>query len=73
MPISRYNKAFGGKKGSAQEAHDAMVKQYGQKKGESIFYALVNKRAPGLEQRRRRRRRESVKRTRRGARASAAK
>ncbi len=43
MPLSRYNKAFGGKKGSAVEAHDAMVKEYGPKKGESVFYATKNK------------------------------
>lgn len=48
MPLSRYNKAFGGGKGSAEKAHAAMVKEYGAKKGESIFYATVNKKRPGL-------------------------
>ena len=48
MPMSRYNKAFGGSKGSAAKAHAAMVKEYGEKKGESVFYATVNKKRPGL-------------------------
>jgi hypothetical protein len=43
MPLSRYNSAFGGSKGSAEKAHAAMVKEYGAKKGESVFYATVNK------------------------------
>lgn len=48
MPISRYNAAFGGKPGSAQKAHDAMMKEYGAKEGTSVFYAMVNKKKPGL-------------------------
>jgi hypothetical protein len=48
MPMSRYNKAFGGKAGSAAKAHAAMVKEYGADKGERVFYASVNKRRPGL-------------------------
>ena len=48
MPLSRYNKAFGGGQGSAEKAHAAMVKEYGAKKGESVFYATVNKKKPGL-------------------------
>lgn len=44
MPIKKYNKYFGGKKGSAAKAKKAMQKQYGKKKGESVFYALKNKR-----------------------------
>lgn len=43
MPDKNYNKYFGGKKGSASKAKKAMRKQYGKKKGESIFYAKVNK------------------------------
>ena len=43
MPLSRYDTAFGGKKGSAGKAKRAMAKQYGAKKGESVFYASVNK------------------------------
>ena len=43
MPLSKYNKQFGGKKGSAAKAKAAMAKQYGEE-GESIFYATVNKR-----------------------------
>ena len=44
MPLSKYNPQFGGKKGSAAEAHAAMMKEYGPKKGESVFYAMMNKR-----------------------------
>lgn len=51
MPLSRYNKAFGGGKGSAEKAHAAMVEEYGQKKGEAVFYATVNKKRPGIVRR----------------------
>ena len=44
MPLSKYNAQFGGKSGSAAKAHAAMVKEYGAKKGESVFHALKNKR-----------------------------
>lgn len=44
MPLSEYNAMFGGKKGSAAKAHAAMVKEYGAKKGEQVFYATKNKR-----------------------------
>lgn len=44
MPLSRYNSSFGGKKGSAEKAHSAMVDTYGEKKGEQVFYATKNKR-----------------------------
>ena len=47
MPLSKYNKFFGGKAGSAAKAHASMVEQYGPKKGESVFYALKNKRKKG--------------------------
>lgn len=47
MPLSKYNAAFGGKKGSAAKAHAAMVKQYGPDKGERVFYATKNKRSGG--------------------------
>ena len=43
MPIAKYDKYFGGKKGSAQKAKSAMEKQYGEDKGESVFYAKKNK------------------------------
>lgn len=43
MPISKYNKFFGGKKGSASKAKRAMSKEYGPKKGEQVFYAKKNK------------------------------
>ncbi len=44
MPMSKYDKEFGGKKGSAAKAHSAMVEEYGEKKGEQVFYATKNKR-----------------------------
>jgi hypothetical protein len=40
MPISRYNRAFGGKAGSAAKAHRSMMKTYGSR-GESVFYATA--------------------------------
>lgn len=43
MPISKYNKYFGGKEGSAAKAKSAMQQEYGEKKGESVFYATKNK------------------------------
>lgn len=42
MPLSDYDAHFGGEKGSAAKAHAAMMKQYGAKKGESVFYAKIN-------------------------------
>ncbi len=44
MPLSNYNPSFGGAKGSASKAKNAMQKEYGAKKGEKVFYATVNKR-----------------------------
>jgi hypothetical protein len=44
MPISKYNRHFGG---NAAGALRAMVKRYGAKKGRSVFYATVNKRRRG--------------------------
>jgi hypothetical protein len=41
MPLSKYNRHFGGK---ASRAYRAMVKQYGSKKGRQVFYATVRKR-----------------------------
>jgi hypothetical protein len=43
MPLKNYNAYFGNKKGSAAEAHAAMVRQYGAKKGNSVFYATINR------------------------------
>ena len=42
MPLSDYDRWFGGK-GGAAKAHAAMVAQYGEKKGEAVFYATMNK------------------------------
>lgn len=44
MPLSNYNKFFGGKKGSAAKAKAAMAEEYGSEKGEKVFYAMKNKR-----------------------------
>lgn len=46
MPISKYNKFYGG---GASKARNAMIKEYGKQKGERIFYALANKRKAQLE------------------------
>lgn len=43
MPISAYDSAYGGKKGSAQKALSSMVRKYGQEKGKSVFYATKNR------------------------------
>jgi hypothetical protein len=47
MPLSQYDRYFGGKPGSAAKAKAAMDKEYGQKKGDSVFYATVNRRKSG--------------------------
>lgn len=44
MPVAAYDPLFGGKKGAAAEVHASMVKQYGKKRGNEVFYGLVNKR-----------------------------
>jgi len=43
MPMNKYNKFFGGKKGSAAKAMAAMKDEYGDEKGERVFYATKNK------------------------------
>jgi hypothetical protein len=45
VPISKYDSYFGGKKGSAQKALDAMIAEYGEEKGKRIFYATKNRNA----------------------------
>jgi hypothetical protein len=42
VPLKKYDKEFGGK-GGAAKAHAAMIKQYGEKKGEEVFYATKNR------------------------------
>lgn len=45
MPIAKYDKYFGGKKGAASEAKAAMKKTYKDPaKAEQVFYATKNKR-----------------------------
>lgn len=43
MPLSKYDRLFGGKAGAARKAKDAMTKEYGGKKGEQVFYATKNR------------------------------
>ena len=43
MPISQYDRYFGGH-GGAQKALRAMIQEYGKKRGTSVFYATMNKR-----------------------------
>jgi hypothetical protein len=43
MPLSKYDRYFGGS-GGASKAMRELVKRYGPQKGRSIFYATVNKR-----------------------------
>jgi hypothetical protein len=43
VPLRVYDDLFGGKPGAAAEAHAAMVKKYGEKQGNSVFYATVEK------------------------------
>lgn len=44
MPVSKYDRFFGGKKGSARKAKRAMADTYGEEEGERVFYATKNKR-----------------------------
>lgn len=43
MPLSKYDHIFGGKEGAAEKALAAMKKQYGRRRGTSVFYAKINK------------------------------
>lgn len=44
MPIAKYNRYFGGEKGSAAKALKSMEETYrGTKKAKNVFYALINK------------------------------
>ena len=49
MPLAKYDKWFGGK-GGARKAHASMLKEYGEKKGEEVFYATKNKRKSHLKE-----------------------
>lgn len=44
MPLSQYDKYFGGKPGSADKAAAALRDEYGAEDGRKYFYAIVNKR-----------------------------
>jgi len=43
MPLSKYNKFFGGAQGSAANTKGAMQEHYGAEKGKQVFYAKVHK------------------------------
>ena len=49
MPIAKYDKWFGGK-GGATKAKRSMLHEYGEKKGEQVFYATMNKRKSHLKE-----------------------
>lgn len=42
-PIGNYDRYFGGERGAAKKALDAMKKTYGPKDGEHVFWAKVAK------------------------------
>ncbi len=42
-PLSEYDKYFGGKPGAAAKAKAAMIEEYGEERGEQVFYAKINK------------------------------
>lgn len=42
MPLSKYDRYFGGR-GGAAKAHAAMMAEYGKEKGEQVFYATMQK------------------------------
>lgn len=44
MPVTKYDKWFGGGRGNAGKAKRAMAKHYGAQEGERVFYATMNKR-----------------------------
>ena len=44
MPVSRYDKYFGGQRGSAEKALKSMNRTYGPKGGEHVFYGTIAKR-----------------------------
>lgn len=49
-PMSEYDKYFGGEAGAAEKAKASMKKQYGDEKGEEVFYATVNKKKHAAEE-----------------------
>lgn len=44
MPLFRYDKHFGGKRGAAQDLLTKLKRTYGPKQGEQVFYGMVAKR-----------------------------
>jgi hypothetical protein len=44
MPLTRYDKFFGGDRGAAERALASMQRTYGRKDGEAVFYATIAKR-----------------------------
>jgi hypothetical protein len=43
VPVARYDKDYGGKKGSAAKARRAMIAQYGLSKGLQVFHATARR------------------------------
>ena len=56
MPLSHYDRFFGGERGSADKALDSMRKTYGRKEGEHVFYAKIAKAKRKTKSTRRRKR-----------------
>jgi hypothetical protein len=54
VPLERYDKHFGGRRGAAAEALASMKKTYGAKNGEHVFYASIAKREHRAKARRKR-------------------
>lgn len=44
MPLTRYDKFFGGTRGAAEKALASMKRTYGPKKGQTVFDATIAKR-----------------------------
>jgi len=55
VPIGRYEKFFGGGRGSAAKALESMKRTYGSKDGETVFWATIAKRKRRAKTARRRR------------------
>ncbi|HET7047867.1 MAG TPA: hypothetical protein VFI54_06305 [Solirubrobacteraceae bacterium] len=54
MTLGRYDKLFGGDRGAAEKALEAMKRTYGRKDGEAVFWGTIAKRKRRGERRRKR-------------------
>jgi hypothetical protein len=50
LPVAKYNRYFGNKRGAAQETLSAMIARYGKEEGTRIFYATKNARKKKLSE-----------------------